>query len=149
MFLVYFTINPLVFVIIWVQMYLYCFGFFWFYSATSYKKFTFLTTLCPMYDIKLQEQTKCFIKCTSCVLGWELWCLTPLSTTFKLYRDGRVFCWWIYQITGRKHRPAADHWQTLSHNVVSSTPSPRERFKLATLVVIDTDCVGRYNIMIY
>ena len=38
--------------------------------------------------------------------------------------------------TQRKHRPAASHWQTLSHNVLSSTP----RHELATIVVIGTDC---------
>jgi hypothetical protein len=26
------------------------------------------------------------------------------------------------EVTGENHRPAASHWQTLSHNVVSSTP---------------------------
>jgi len=25
-------------------------------------------------------------------------------------------------VPGEKHRPVASHWQTLSHNVVSSTP---------------------------
>jgi len=25
-------------------------------------------------------------------------------------------------VTGENHRPVASHWQTLSHNVVSSTP---------------------------
>ena len=25
-------------------------------------------------------------------------------------------------VPGEKHQPAASHWQTLSHNVVSSTP---------------------------
>jgi len=25
-------------------------------------------------------------------------------------------------VPGENHRPAANHWQTLSHNVVSSTP---------------------------
>ena len=32
------------------------------------------------------------------------------------------------------------HWQTLSHNVVSNTP--RVGFKLTTIVVIGTNCIG-------
>jgi hypothetical protein len=30
------------------------------------------------------------------------------------------------EIPGENHRPAASHWQTLSHNVILSTP-PHER----------------------
>jgi hypothetical protein len=36
--------------------------------------------------------------------------------------------WWSVflveepRITGENHRPAARHWQTLSHNIISSTP---------------------------
>jgi hypothetical protein len=26
------------------------------------------------------------------------------------------------EVTGENHQPVASHWQTLSHNVVSSTP---------------------------
>jgi hypothetical protein len=37
------------------------------------------------------------------------------------------------------HRPAASHWQTLSHNVVSNTWA---RCEFTTLVVISTDCIG-------
>ena len=40
------------------------------------------------------------------------------------------------------HRPAASHWQTLSHNVVWSTPC-HERVR--TLVVIGTDWIGSYK----
>jgi hypothetical protein len=29
------------------------------------------------------------------------------------------------EVLGENHRPAASHWQTLSHNVVSSTPRLR------------------------
>jgi hypothetical protein len=37
------------------------------------------------------------------------------------------------------HRPAVSHWQTLSHNILSSTP--RHEWG-STLVVIGTDCTG-------
>jgi hypothetical protein len=39
------------------------------------------------------------------------------------------------------NRSAAGLQQTLSHNVVSSTPR-LSGFELSTLVVIDTDCIG-------
>jgi len=45
-------------------------------------------------------------------LGLALWCLTPLSTI--LVKETGV--------PEENHRPAASHRQTLSHNVVSSTP---------------------------
>ena len=69
-----------------------------------------------------------------------LWCLTPLSTIFQLYRGGQ-FYWWRKPEEPEKenHRPVASHWQTLSHNVVH----------LALIVIrthnisaIDTDCIG-------
>jgi hypothetical protein len=41
-------------------------------------------------------------------------------------------------------KPATSHWQTISHNVVSSTPCLKG-FELTTLVVIDTDCIGSYK----
>ena len=40
------------------------------------------------------------------------------------------------------HRPVESHWQTLSHNVVSSTPYHERDSKFTTLVVIGTDCTG-------
>jgi hypothetical protein len=59
----------------------------------------------------------------SSTFGWfGLWCLTPLSKKFQLYRWDKLF-FFLKEIgvPGENHRTAARHWQTLSHNVVSST----------------------------
>jgi len=40
-------------------------------------------------------------------------------------------------VPGENHRPAANHWQTLSHNVVSSTLDSNSKL----YVVIGTDCI--------
>ena len=50
--------------------------------------------------------------------------------------------------TGENHRPAASHWQTLPHNVVSSTPRHEWGSNSQTLVVIGTHCtqvVEKFN----
>jgi hypothetical protein len=39
------------------------------------------------------------------------------------------------EVPGENHQPVASHWQTISHNVVSSTPR-MSWFELTTLVVI-------------
>ena len=40
------------------------------------------------------------------------------------------------------NQPAVTHWQTLSHNVVSSTYRLSAGFELTTLMAIGTDCMG-------
>ena len=47
----------------------------------------------------------------------------------------------LVEETGENHQPVESQWQTLSHNVVSSTPS-WPWFEHTTLVVIGTDCTG-------
>jgi hypothetical protein len=61
-----------------------------------------------------------------------------------------VISWWsvlLVEETGvrrENHRPVTSYWQTLSHNVVSSTPR-HERGSNSTLVVIGTDCIGSWK----
>ena len=47
----------------------------------------------------------------------------------------------LMEETGKNHRPAASHWQTLSHIVHSVWAV----FKFLTLVLIGTDCIGSYK----
>jgi hypothetical protein len=51
-----------------------------------------------------------------------LWCLTSLSTIFQ--SSWRSFLLVKETgVSGENHRPFTCHWQTLSHHVVSRTPS--------------------------
>jgi hypothetical protein len=62
-----------------------------------------------------------------------LWCLVPLSTIISVMSWRSVL---LVEGTWENHRPVASNWQTLSHNVESSTLM----HELATLLVLDTDC---------
>jgi hypothetical protein len=62
-----------------------------------------------------------------------------------------VFCGSVCSIVlflGEKHRPAASHWQTLSHNVVSSTPrherdskQTTDRIRITTVLRAEIDII--------
>ena len=55
-------------------------------------------------------------------LRWlALWCLVPLSKLLQLYLCSG-FYWGENGALGDSHRPVGSHLQTLSHNVISSTP---------------------------
>jgi hypothetical protein len=58
-----------------------------------------------------------------------------------IFNNISVISWWSVslveetRVPGENHWPAAGHWQTISHNIVS-------RFELTTVVVIGSDCTG-------
>ena len=47
-----------------------------------------------------------------------LWCLTPLSTIYQLYRGRSVLLAEESGVPRENHQLAASHWQTWSHTVV-------------------------------
>jgi hypothetical protein len=62
------------------------------------------------------------------------------NATFNNVSD--ISCWSVLLaeeagVPRENHRPAASHWQTSSHNVVSSTPH--------NVSGISTDCTGSYK----
>ena len=50
------------------------------------------------------------------------------------------------RVPGENHRPVTSHWQTLSHNVVSSTLRlSRVQTRNVNIVVIGTDCTSGWK----
>ena len=78
------------------------------------------------YYAKLYMTRRCvltidFICLHDCInIGLGLWCLTPLSTIFQLYRS--VLLVEETAAPRENHQPVSSHWQTLSHNAVFSMP---------------------------
>jgi hypothetical protein len=83
---------------------------------TKYSIYAFSTSV---YDTQVYRHD---ISCGWCMFGLFCFCLMVFNSTFSATSWQAVSLLVETGMLGENHRPVASHWQTLSHNIVLSTP---------------------------